>query len=59
MYILITGGFGSVGLSITNELLQRGHRVRVMELASKKRTTYEDICFSLSPEMVAIGCLWL
>lgn len=40
MYILVTGGFGSVGLSIVNELLQRGHRVRVLELASKKTRTY-------------------
>ena len=36
MFILVTGGFGQVGLSIVNELLQRGHRVRVMELATKK-----------------------
>ncbi len=42
MFILVTGGFGSVGLSIVNELLQRGHRVRVMELDSKKTRKYAE-----------------
>ena len=36
MFVLVTGGFCQVGLSIVNEFLQRGHRVRVMELATKK-----------------------
>lgn len=36
MLILVTGGFGSVGLSIINELLLRGHNVRVLELETKK-----------------------
>jgi nucleoside-diphosphate-sugar epimerase len=56
MRILVTGGFGSLGTAAIRELLERGHRVRCLELrnrATRKRqrqlgdgveTIWADVC---------------
>jgi nucleoside-diphosphate-sugar epimerase len=36
MQVLLTGGFGNVGLGIIHELLNRSHKIRVFELRNKK-----------------------
>jgi UDP-glucose 4-epimerase len=36
MQVLITGGFGNVGMSVIHELVRRGHQVTVFELESKR-----------------------
>lgn len=36
MNILITGGFGNIGISVINECLNRGHSVTVFDLESKR-----------------------
>lgn len=36
MNILITGGFGNIGISVINECLQRGHSVTVFDLENKR-----------------------
>ncbi|MBN2152326.1 MAG: NAD-dependent epimerase/dehydratase family protein, partial [Candidatus Lokiarchaeota archaeon] len=36
MRILVTGGFGNVGMSVIRELLDRGHDVVVFELDTKR-----------------------